>query len=128
MTEARDRGLDRRRTGERASPRKRARRSGPGVRGAQPECEEAARSVLAYPQCIGTADDRDHGQRIEITTVEGRLGLRVDEEDFAVADTAALPPDGKHTPLRVAFECETHCDAIDYDGARAASDDLSGKR
>ena len=57
---------------------------------------------FADPERGRAADDRRDGQNAEITSVERVGGLRIQEEDFVLADDAATLQDGSGRP-RLSF-------------------------
>jgi len=71
--------------------------------------------LCGRPQRLGDAGDRSDRHRPEIATVKRRWLVRVHEEDLAVADHAAAPPDRERVSAVVLLARSAPFAAVDRD-------------
>jgi hypothetical protein len=94
-------------------------------------CGEMTRSALpqwfADPERGRAADDRRDGQNAEITSVERVGGLRIQEEDFVLADDAATLPGRERTASAIVFARVGDRDGVDRDDEAVPANRLAGK-
>src|SRR3546814_17828549 len=75
-----------------------------------------------------SADHGGGGKRSEVAAVEAVADLAIHQEQLALGDDAAAPPDGQRIAATIAIECIAHPHGVDGDGEAGPANPLARKR